>query len=130
MSIYSVDWMITGAYRSRLQMNCGLCLSTWNTVLGFEGGPRSHVDSKHCILATFYTASGYFLAIYLSQTIWSSVLSVSLRIPSKKYIMRFIPQIGSGRPKTWCPEVEPWSLSFSLPKKLILRTSPETRLLD
>jgi len=45
--------------------------------LGPEAGHRSHVGPEHYTLAKSCTVSGYFLAIYLSQTIWSSVPSTS-----------------------------------------------------
>jgi len=35
-------------------------------------GAHCHVGPEHFTLTTCYTASGYFLAIYLSQIIWSS----------------------------------------------------------
>ena len=97
-------------------------------VLGPEAGPCSHVNPEHCTLAIFCIASDCFLAIYLSQTIWYSVPSTFSIVLAEGYIMRFIPQTGSGRPRTLCPEVEQSSPSFSLPTKPILQISPETRL--
>ena len=51
MSIYSLDWMVTGAHRSRLQTNCGSCLRIYSMVLGPEAGPSSQMSPEHCTLA-------------------------------------------------------------------------------